>query len=100
VCGAPASRTPFASFAGGRFGSVSKWRTNIAELGLCGYGYSMCARLLSGGEGYEYVGRIAVPSSGYNLFTILFIGDAMVVTFTIRPKNGKHFPYGHDVEPD
>jgi len=78
----------------------SKWRYNIADLGLNGYRYSMCARLLSGGEGYDYVGRIAEDSLAYNLFSLLFVGDEIHVTFAIRPKSGMPFPYGHDVEPD
>lgn len=78
----------------------SKWRQNIPELGLTGYRYLMAARLLSGGEGYDYVGRTPDDNPGYNLFSILFSGDLMLIFFTIKPKGTMHFPYGHDVEPD
>lgn len=78
----------------------SNWRRNIPELGLVGYGYTMAARLLSGGEGYDYVGQRVSGSDTYNLFSIGFLDDLQIVTFTIRPALGQNFPYGRDVEPD
>lgn len=78
----------------------SRWRQNIPELGLVGYRYEWAARLLSGGEGYDYLAKIKGVTAAWNLFSVIVSEDMMSIVFTIVPSGGRRFPGTYDVEQD
>jgi len=79
---------------------ASKWRQNIADIGAVGAGYELCARFISGGEGFEYLCKKKGITATWQLMTPIVFEDFLILTFTIRPSGGKRFPGDYDVERD
>ncbi len=77
---------------------VSKWRLNVADMGMSGSDWLLAARVRGPGPGYVVVVEVADNPVDYWVYTLL-PGD-LPVPGTPLPKAGKHFPYGWDVEPD
>lgn len=71
----------------------------MPRLGFVGNGKVFAARLLNDDEGYHYVVKLANATAAYWLATPTLFGDQWSWQFTIKPTNGKHFPYGREVEP-
>lgn len=78
----------------------SKWRYNVADLGLVGRGIAWLARLHEPVDGYWYVAKRADTDEAYQLGTPVIFDELLLWQATIRPAMGKTFPYGYEVEPD
>lgn len=58
------------------------------------------ARLVEPVDGYDWVARPTQTDVTYQLGTPVDFNGQLLWVATIRPANGKRFPYGLAVEPD
>lgn len=86
------------SCAGGRFGSESKWRQNVADFGLSPFAPGKCARLV--GNPLNAISDLEASPG----VALVFIRDPFLETWwsSVGPlqKMAERFPYGYNVEPD